>query len=93
MDKHSDEIMQEILQGYFKEISADLLQRVELISFTCGKGTLEESELKKLKELSDTCDAIVSIERSSVNPTGSYMTMRAIDIIHLTAEIDQHLFP
>lgn len=46
-----------------------------------------------LESLSQTCDAIVSIERPSVNPTGSYMTMRAIDIIGLTAEIDQYLFP
>jgi hypothetical protein len=54
---------------------------------------MTEAERQVLSELSKSCDAIVSIERPSVNPTGSYMTMRAIDIIGLTAEIDQYLFP
>ena len=93
MDKHSEEIMREITHGYFNEISVDLASRVELLCYTCGKGTLSEAEKQQLAELSSNCDAIVSIERPSVNPTGSYMTMRAIDIIGLTSEFDQYLFP
>ena len=30
MDKHCEDIMQEIVQGYFKEISPELLSRVDL---------------------------------------------------------------
>ena len=54
---------------------------------------MPDSERQILAEISKSYDSIVSIERPSVNPTGSYMTMRAIDIIGLTAEIDQYLFP
>jgi len=85
--------MQEITSSYFNEISAELASRVDLQCYTCGKGSLTEAEKKNLQELSANCDAIVSIERPSVNPTGSYMTMRAIDIIGLTSEFDQYLFP
>ena len=93
MDKHCEAIMREIVDGYFKEISSELLTKVSLKCYTCGKGTLTEVEKKQLRTLSAECDAIVSIERPSVNPTGSYMTMRAIDIINLTSEFDQYLFP
>lgn len=93
MDKHCEGIMKEVVDGYFGEISPELLSRVSLECYTCGKGTLSESEKKHLAKLSAECDALVSIERPSVNPTGSYMTMRAIDIINLTSEFDQYLFP
>jgi hypothetical protein len=55
---------------------------------SCGKDGLDEAERKRLSEISKECDSLVSIERPSVNPTGSYMTMRAIDIIGLTSEFD-----
>lgn len=90
MDKHCETIMKDIVDGYFMK---ELHPRITLQCYTCGKGTMTEVELGQLKELSEKCDAIVSIERPSVNDSGSYMTMRAIDIIGLTAETDQHLFP
>ena len=93
MDKHCEEIMKEVVDGYFKEISPELLSRVDLQCFNCGKGGLSEAEKKRLAELSTSCDALVSIERPSVNPDGAYMTMRAIDIIGLTSTFDQYLFP
>ncbi|TNV77673.1 hypothetical protein FGO68_gene4715 [Halteria grandinella] len=90
MDSHCETIMKDIIANYF---IPELLPFVDLKCFTCGKGTLTPEELHQLQTLSKECDAIVSIERPSVNPTGSYMTMRAIDIIDLTSEFDQHLFP
>ena len=44
MDKHCEEIMREITKAYFNEISAELSSRVDLICYTCGKGTLSEAE-------------------------------------------------
>ena len=48
MDKHCEDIMREITQGYFNEISSELVSRVDLRCYTCGKGTLTEEEKKDL---------------------------------------------
>ena len=93
MDKHCQEVMKEVVEGYFSEISQEVGTRVKLECMSCGKDGLDEGERKRLSEISIECDSLVSIERPSVNPNGSYMTMRAIDIIGLTSEFDQLLFP
>ena len=84
MDKHSERIMKETVSEYFKATGTG----IDMQFYTCGKGMINEEEKGRLAELSSTCDAIISIERPSVNPNGSYMTMRAIDIIANTAEVD-----
>jgi len=38
-------------------------------------------------------DATVSIERPSKTPSNTYRTMNAIDITHLTAPLDDYLYP
>lgn len=54
---------------------------------------MSEASIAKLKHISETFDAIVSIERPSITAEGKYMTMRAIDITHLCAQVDKYLFP
>ena len=48
MDKHCEDIMREITQGYFNEISSELASRVDLRCYTCGKKNLTEEEIKDL---------------------------------------------
>lgn len=70
MDKHSEGIMAEITASYFNEFGSEISSRIDLQCYSPGKGALSEEEMAQIKELSANCDAIVSIERPSVNPTG-----------------------
>jgi hypothetical protein len=48
MDKHCEDLMKEITRGYFGEISEEVLSRVDLQCYSCGKGALSEAEIKNL---------------------------------------------
>lgn len=69
LDQHSESYMKEIVVEYFKDINTSLQINLNTLYFETGHDSLTDQSLKSLKEISETYDAIVSIERPSVTVT------------------------
>ncbi|CDW91788.1 UNKNOWN [Stylonychia lemnae] len=92
-DAHSEPYMKEIIQLYLQDMNTSLKGNLDSMFLECGHNNLSSDSLQKLQIISETFDAIVSIERPSITISEKYLTMSAFDISHLSSAFDKHLFP
>jgi Domain of unknown function (DUF4392) len=71
MDKHSETIMKKLFSDYFKDLSHSVKNNASIQFIEVG-GSAKQSQASNdvLGDISENFDAIVSIERPSVNGNG-----------------------
>jgi hypothetical protein len=61
--------------------------RFNLESFP-GLPEFDESDQSRLNKIADNTDLLIAIERAGPSNEGTYLTMRAIDMSHIVAPLD-----